>query len=653
MKKEKKNKFFVTGIVQMTNSGAAFIVSPESTNDIYVSADKTKQALDGDTVKVKVRDKTSVRLEGRIVEILERAKSTYTGNIEILKNYGFVRVDSKKMPEDIFVPGHKLNGAKSGEKVMVAITGWEEGDKNPTGEVTEILGTAGEHSAEMNSIIEEFGLPTGFPANVKHSVAALHTAITEDEVKRRKDFRKVLTFTIDPIDAKDFDDALSLRKLDNGNWEVGVHIADVSHYVQEDSPIDKEAEARGTSVYLVDRVIPMLPEALSNDACSLKPNEDRLCFSAVFELNQHADIKNQWIGKTVIHSARRFNYEEVQEIIDGKHDALSNEIHIVNDLAKKLRKKRMNEGSIAFEKTEMKFKLDEKGNPIEVIFSESNEAHELIEDFMLLANRKVAELVGKHHDEQEKSKEHERHKEKKKSKNVFVYRVHDQPDPEKLQKFSEFLHKSGIKTNFHLSENLSSSFNELIEGARAKPYENIINMLAIRTMAKAYYTTKNIGHYGLGFDFYSHFTSPIRRYPDLMVHRLLFQFLNTNKTTEDRVGIEEKCKHCSKMERLAEEAERASVRFKQVQYMEQFKGNVFEGLVSGVTDFGMFIELKANKCEGLIRARDMQDDHYYFDEKNYCLKGKSTGKKFQLGQEVMVKVKKTDLVKKYIDFAIV
>jgi ribonuclease R len=651
MKKKKKDKLFVTGIVDMTSSGAAFVTSPDFLKDIYIPRERTKNALNGDTVKVVVRDKNQQRLEGRIVEIVERKRSTYSGTITVSERYGFFRADSSKMPEDIFIPFHKLNNAKDGQKVIVNLIGWEDGDKNPTGEVTEVLGEPGEHGAEMNSIIEEYGLPTYFPANVRSEAENLKTTISDEEISKRKDFRKILTLTIDPADAKDFDDAISLRKLGNGNWEVGVHIADVSYYVRPGSPIDKEAHNRATSVYLVDRVIPMLPEVLCNDACSLRPNEDKLCFAAVFEMDESANIKAQWIGKTVIHSARRFNYEEVQAIIEGGDDALKEEIHTLNKLARKLRERRMKEGSIAFEKTETKFKLDANGVPVDVIFYESNEAHELIEDFMLLANRKVAELVGKPPKEEQKEKV--KQKETSKKRPVFVYRVHDAPDEEKLKKFSEFLQKSGIKSNFHMSTNLSADFNELIANARNKPYENILNMLAIRTMAKAIYTTKNIGHYGLGFDYYTHFTSPIRRYPDLMVHRLLDNYLRTEKTTDDRTATEASCEHSSKMERLAEEAERTSIKFKQVQYMDLHKDEVFEGLISGVTEFGFFVELKANKCEGLVRAHNLKDDHYIYDEKNYCLKGKRTGRKFQLGAAVMVKVRKTDLVRKYIDFELV
>jgi len=650
VKKKKPERIqYFTGTVDMKASGAAYVMTPESHQDIYIPRDKTGHTLHGDKVKVAVKKwHQNQRPEGEIIEVLERGKTTYSGTIQVLDNYAFVVPDNSKAPADIFVPRDKIKDAKNGQKVLVHITGWEPEDKNPIGEIMEVLGQPGEHAAEMNSIIEEFGLPLKFPISVKKALETLRTSIPVEEIKRRRDFRHITTFTIDPADAKDFDDALSINKLDNGHWEIGVHIADVSHYVTENSPIDREAAARGTSVYLVDRVIPMLPEALSNEACSLNPNEDKLCFSAVFEMNDVAEIKNQWFGKTVINSKRRFNYEEVQEIIEGKEDALSGEIHTVNGLAKKLRSKRMNEGSIAFEKTEIKFILDKEGNPVGVKFMEANDSHRLIEDFMLLANRKVAELIGK--PQSAKGNEEQDQEKREKKKNVFVYRVHDVPDPEKLQKFAEFLRKAGIKASFENSHNLSRSFNELIGEARSKPYENIINLLAIRTMAKAFYTTKNIGHYGLGFQYYTHFTSPIRRYPDLMVHRLLFSYLNTQKTTSDGRSVEEQCKYSSKMERLAEEAERTSVKYKQVQFMQNKTGEIFDGLISGVSEYGFYVELKANKCEGFIRVRDIKTDFYTFDEKSYCLRGKRSGRKFQLGQEVKVKVKKTDLIKKFIDF---
>lgn len=632
----RKTTRIITGKVDMKSSGSAYIISPESEHDVFISKEKTNHALHGDIVKVSIKESEKRnRPEGRILSIVERKKTSYSGTLAVSKGYAFVTPDNTKMPTGIFVPGDKLNHAKDGQKVVVNITGWSDNENHPRGEVTHILGSPGEHFAEMNSIMEEYELAPRFPAHVEKFAADMPKQASAEELKKRRDFRTITTFTIDPADAKDFDDALSIRKLENGNWEIGVHIADVSHYVTEGSMVDEEATRRATSVYLVDRVIPMLPESLSNDACSLNPHEDKLCFSAVFEITPEARVLNHWVGKTVIESDRRFNYEEVQEIIEGKPDKLSPEIMALNHIAGKLREERIKNGSIPFEKTETKFKLDEKGNPVDVFFVESSESHDLIEDFMLLANRTVAEIMGKL------------------PGSIFVYRVHDVPDDEKLKKFSEFLGKSGIMQNFNRSKNLAASFNALLKDARKKPYENIINLLAIRTMAKAFYTTKNIGHYGLGFRYYTHFTSPIRRYPDLLVHRLLYDHLRNKQNKPDRTTLEERCKYCSEMERKAEQAERASVKFKQVQYMEMHRDGVYDGTISGATESGIFVELALNKCEGFVRARDMEGDYYYYDETTYCLRGKRTGKKFQLGQRVKVRVKKTDLIKKQIDFELV
>jgi len=631
-----KESRIITGKVDMKSSGTAYIISEESEHDVFIQKDRTNNALHGDIVRVAVKESSRhTRPEGRILSVVSREKTSYSGTIAMSKGFAFVTPDNAKMPTDIFIPGDKTNKAKDGQKVLVTITGWEEGDKNPKGEITQVLGTPGEHFAEINSIMEEYELAPDFPHEVIQSVEQIPKNISNEELKSRRDFRHITTFTIDPIDAKDFDDALSIKKLENGNWEIGVHIADVSHYVTPGSMVDAEATDRATSVYLVDRVIPMLPEALSNGTCSLNPNEDKLCFSAVFEITEEAEVLNHWIGKTVINSCRRFNYEYVQEIIEGKNDELSSEILTLNSISKKLREQRIAKGSIPFEKTETKFKLDEKGIPIDVYFVEANDAHELIEDFMLLANRTVAEIMGKI------------------KNSVFVYRVHDVPDDEKLKKFSEFLSKAGIMRDFNKTKNLAASFNALLKDARKKPYENVINLLAIRTMAKAFYTTKNIGHYGLGFQYYTHFTSPIRRYPDLLVHRILFDHLNNKQTPPDRTTLEERCKYCSEMERKAEQAERASVKFKQVQYMEMHREGVYEGAISGTTEYGFFVELKLNKCEGFVRARDIEGDYYYYDETTYCLRGKKTGNKFQLGQIVNVRVKKTDLIRKQIDFELV
>ncbi|MBL7882870.1 MAG: ribonuclease R, partial [Bacteroidia bacterium] len=496
----------------------------------------------------------------------------------------------------------------------------------------------------MHAILAEYGLPYHFPKDVEKAADLIPIKITEQEIAKRKDYRGITTFTIDPVDAKDFDDALSIRKLDNGNWEIGVHIADVSHYVKPDSIIDKEGFSRATSVYLVDRVVPMLPEILSNNVCSLRPNEEKLCFSAVFEITDNAEVVEEWFGRTIILSDRRFTYEEAQQIIETEEGEFKDEILTLNRLAKILRANRFKKGSIAFEKMEVKFHLDEVGNPTGVFFKVAKDSNQLIEDFMLLANRKVAEFIGKNKNSKEqKSKENQR---------SFVYRVHDKPNPDKLEDFAQFVAKFGYKLNIKNEKTVADSMNNLLKEVNQKKESGMIEMLAIRTMAKAVYTTKNIGHYGLGFEYYTHFTSPIRRYPDVMVHRLLQHYLDGGKSP-DIEKLEEQCKHSSDMEKLAAEAERSSIKYKQVQYLQDKIGEEFDGIISGVTEWGIFVELKENHCEGMVRLRDLQDDNYYFDEDNYCLRGKKYGKVLTLGDEVRIQIKRADLVKKQLDFSLV
>ncbi len=639
----------IVGKVDKTSSGAGYIISEQSEQDIYINSSNLNGALHGDTVKVFCfAQREGKKPEGEVVEIISRGKSEFTGIIQVSPKFAFFVADSQKMPDDIFIPLGDINGANDGDKVVVQITDFPKGAKNPVGEVIRVLGRPGDNEVEMNAIMADYGLPMEFPEEVEKAAEAIPFEVPAAEIAKRRDFRDTLTFTIDPVDAKDFDDALSIKKLDNGHWEIGVHIADVAHYVQPDETLDVEAYKRATSVYLVDRCVPMLPEKLSNGVCSLRPNEDKLTFSAVFEMDDNADVISEWFGRTVIHSDKRFAYEDAQKIIEEKEGELVEEILTFDRLAKIMRAARMKKGAIAFDKIEVKFNLDEKGKPIGVFFKESKDANKLIEEFMLLANRRVAEYVGKR-----------RQGTKQGAIRPFVYRTHDVPNPDKLLQFSEFISKIGYKKlNTGSPTGIAQSLNSLLAEVKGKGEENMVETLAVRTMAKAEYTTENIGHYGLAFEYYTHFTSPIRRYPDVIVHRLLAQYLaeaagEQKPKKVDQNTVEEQCKHSSDMERLASQAERDSIKYKQVEYMTGSIGKVFDGTITGVTEWGIYVEINENKCEGMVRLRDIQDDFYVFDEANYCIRGKRQGKKMQLGDHVKIMVKRADLVKKQMDFALV
>lgn len=651
---------YYTGKVDIAGRGNAYIIVDGLEDDIFVKSKNLNKALHNDSVEVYVfKRKKGGKSEGEITKIIKRHKTEFVGTIEVQENFAFVDIQNSNMYTDIFIPKNKINGAKNGEKVLVAMEDWPDNADSPYGKVIKILGKPGEHHTEIHSILAQYGLPYEFPKEVEEYANKIDTSIKAEEIKKRRDMRDVLTFTIDPKDAKDFDDALSFKKLENGNYEIGIHIADVSHYVTPGNKLDDEAYERATSVYLVDRVVPMLPEILSNNACSLRPNEEKYTFSAVFEINPKAEVVKQWFGKTVTYSNARFAYEEAQHIIENnvtsstvdknlnleippnisitdKEYSIKSEIAEaileMDRLAKILRKRRMHAGAISFDKVEVKFILDEKNNPEGVYFKESKDSNKLIEEFMLLANRSVAEFIGK-----------------QKPKKNFVYRVHDEPDDEKIAALENIIKRFGYKLNTRDRHSTATSMNKLLKDVQGKKEQNLIDSLAIRSMSKAVYTTQNIGHYGLAFDYYTHFTSPIRRYPDVMVHRLLQHYLDHGKSVKEE-EYEEKCGHSSDMENLATNAERDSIKYMQVKYMQDHQDQEFLGVISGVTEWGVYVEIISNKCEGMVRLQDLRDDRYEFDRDEYAVIGQRTKNVYRLGDEVYVKVKNADLVKKHLDF---
>ena len=645
----KETKQYLTGTIDFTSQGTAFLIFSDTEEDIYIPARKSKDALQGDLVKVYLYPKRSgKRKEGEVVEVITRAKSQFVGTIKINPKFSFVITDNHKIHVDFFIRNSDTNGAEDGQKVLIEFKEWKQGDQNPTAKVIEIFGFPGLHKTEMNAIMAEYGLPEHFPENVEIEAKKISNKISQDEIIKRRDFRTITTFTIDPADAKDFDDALSLKKLDNGNWEIGVHIADVTHYLKTKTILDKEAVQRATSVYLVDRCIPMLPEVLSNFLCSLRPNEEKLCFSAVFELDHESQIQNQWFGKTIINSNRRFTYEEVQTIIETENGEYKDEILVLDKLAKKLRLERQKNGSIFFDKAEVKFNLDKDGNPIGVFFKTQKDAHKLIEDFMLLANKKVAEFLTNINNKAN-HKQESTDNTKENPKSISVYRVHNVPSDEKIQELSGFAARFGYQMILGNKQKIAQSINKLLLDVKNKKEQGMIELLAVRSMPKAIYTTKNEGHYGLGFEYYTHFTSPIRRYPDVLVHRLLEAKLN-HQTYSTKDELELLSKHSSDMERTASEAERASIKYKQVEFMSDKVGQNFDGVISGVTEWGIYVEITENKCEGMIKNRDLTGDNYIYDKENYRYIGRNTNKIYALGDNVKILVRSADLVKKQLDF---
>lgn len=629
-----------TGTFVRRSNGKNSVITDDDEEAIFVAERNSMHALNGDRVKVHIAARRrGAEPEAEVIEIIEKKDQVFIGTLQVEKHFGYLLTDSKYLATDIFIPRSKLKGGKTGDKAIVKITDWQDDAKNPRGEVIDILGTSGENNAEMHAILAEFGLPYRYPENVTKAADKIDAGITPEEIAKRVDMRGVTTFTIDPRDAKDFDDALSIRRLPNGHYEVGVHIADVTHYVKPDTLIDREAQKRATSVYLVDRTVPMLPEHLCNGICSLRPDEEKLAFSCIFEMDENANVLDSRICRTVIKSDRRFTYEEAQDVIETGKGDFKEEILTLDQMAKKLRQRRFDEGSVEFDRVEVRFEIDEEGHPVGVFFKESKEANKLVEEFMLLANKTVASFIGK--------------VEGRKKAKAFVYRVHDQPDPGKLADFSALSRNFGYKVKSQGSaKEVNRSINKMLKDVKGRGEENLLSTLAIRSMAKAVYTTHNIGHYGLAFDYYTHFTSPIRRYPDMMVHRLLERYLAGGRSA-NLAKLEEQCKHSSEMEQLAANAERASIKYKQVEYLGDHLGEVYEGVISGVTEWGLYVELDENKCEGLVPVRDLADDYYEFDEKNYCLTGRRNHNRYRLGDKVRVKVARANLERKQLDFALV
>lgn len=642
-----------TGKLDMTSKGGGYVIVEDLDDDVYIPSNNLNKALDGDEVEIYIyKRRRNKKSEGEITRVINRKRTEFVGVLQLKDNYGFVVMSDPKMYTDIFVSKDNIGEAKDGDKVVVEMQTWAPKADSPEGKVIQVLGKPGEHDTEIHSILAQYGLPHEFPKEVEEFANNIDTSIKEEEIAKRRDMREVLTFTIDPKDAKDFDDALSFRELENGNYEVGIHIADVSHYVVPGTILDEEAYNRATSVYLVDRVVPMLPEILSNNACSLRPNEEKYTFSAVFEIDHKNQVKDQWFGRTVTYSNARFAYEEAQYIIETTAGEIPADISITGEayrvkdeivsavlkmdqMAKDMRKKRMKFGAISFDKVEVKFDLNEQNEPIGVYFKTSKEANKLIEEFMLLANKKVAEFIGK-----------------RKPKKTFIYRCHDEPNEDKLASLKTLVSKFGHKLDLKDKKSVSKSLNKLLENVQGTKEQNLVDTLAIRTMSKAYYSTENIGHYGLAFDYYSHFTSPIRRYPDVMAHRLLQRYID-EESTANQEEFEEKCSHSSEMENLATNAERDSIKFMQVKYMQEHNEEQFLGVISGVTEWGIYVEIISNKCEGMVRLRDIREDHYEFDEENYAIVGRKTKKVYQLGDEVYISVKNADLVKRHLDFNLI